>query len=112
MASHNVSALANRNLEVPPVPLETIKKQETNQSQGQNEQIPKGFRLPKNVVQVFEIWKVFVEQEKDELNEICVVLSANYAVEGYSKGEWNNVEYRGFYTTFEEAKNEINGYLR
>lgn len=99
-------------MEVPPVPIETVRKQNNNQSSGKDEQIPKGFRLPKNIVEVFEIWKVFVEQEKNGTNEACVVLSADFVTEGYSKGEWQNVEYRGFYTTFEEAKNEINGHLR
>lgn len=75
-------------------------------------EIPSGYRLPKNVVEVFEIWKVFVEREKDEVNEAYVVLSADYVVDGYRKGQWENVEYRGFYSTFEEAKNEISGYLR
>ncbi|MDF2534304.1 MAG: hypothetical protein K0R18_461 [Bacillales bacterium] len=112
VASHNVAALMTRNLEVPPVPVETVKKQDNNQAENPNQEIPKGFRLPKNIVEVFEVWKVFVEQERNQTNEAYVVLSADHVVEGYQQGEWENVEYRGFYTTLEEAKNEINGYLR
>lgn len=111
IASHNVAALLTRNLEVPPIPVETVKKQDNNQVESPEQQVPKGFRLPKNIVEVFEVWKVFVDQEKGQTNEAYVVLSADYITQGYQKGDWENVEYRGFYTTLEEAKNEVNGYL-
>lgn len=110
-ASHNVSDLLNRKLDVPPVPVETIRKQENNENSSSYE-IPSGFRLPKNIVEIYGIWKIFVEYEDNEVNEAFVVVSADNVVDGYRKGEWENVEYRGFYTTFEEAKNEINGYLK
>lgn len=46
------------------------------------------------------------------MNEAFVVISADNVVDGYKSGEWEDVQYRGFYTTFEEARNEINGYLK
>ena len=113
-ASHNVSSLLNRKLDVPPIPIETIKRQENNEAKP-GEEIPNGYRLPKNIVQVFGIWKVFLEidpTKENETNVAYVVISADFVVDGYRKGEWENVKYRGFYTTFEEAKNEISGYLR
>ena len=109
-ASHDVNELLRRDLEVPPVPIETIRRQDNQESSEQD--IPSGFRLPKNIVQVFEIWKVFLEQEIDEANELYVILSTDFTVDGYKNGDWGEVKYRGFYLTFEEAKNEINGYLR
>lgn len=108
-ASHNVSDLLRRKLDVPPVPIETIRKQDNNESS--SEKIPDGYRLPANIVEVYGIWKVFMEYQDNGINEAYVVVSADKVVDGYKQGEWNNVEYRGFYSTFEEAKNEINGYL-
>ncbi|AEO93277.1 gp6 [Bacillus phage G] len=67
--------------------------------------------MPVNIVEVYSIWKIFVEYENNEVNEAYVVISADNIIDGYKKGEWQRVEYRGFYLTFEEAKNEINGYL-
>lgn len=99
-----------RKLDVPPVPVETIRKQDSNEA-NQGEEIPSGYRLPNNIVEVYGIWKIFVEYEDNAVNEAFVVVSADNVVEGYKQGEWENIEYRGFYTTFEEAKNEINGYL-
>jgi hypothetical protein len=111
MASHNVVALLNRKLEVPPVPVKTIRKQDDNVAQTK-EELPPGFRLPKNTVEVFGVYKIFVEENKDDVREAYVVVSADNVMEGYKKGEWENVEYRGFYVTIEEAENEVNGYLR
>lgn len=93
------------------MPVETIRKQDNNEA-NPSEEIPSGFRLPRNIVEVYGIWKIFVEQQDGEANEAYVVLSANNVIDGYKKGEWEDIEYRGFYTTFEEAKNEINGYLK
>ena len=109
-AAHNVTDLLNRKLDVPPIPVETIRKQDNNESQ-QGENFPSGYRLPNSIVEVYGIWKIFVEYDDSEINEAYIVISADNVIEGYKKGEWENIEYRGFYTTFEEAKNEINGYL-
>ena len=65
---------------------------------------------PVNIINVAEIWKVFLDRT-EELNNVCVVVTAKYTVSGINKGKWSDVRYRGFYSTEDEAKNEINCYL-
>lgn len=48
----------------------------------------------------------------NEPNEAYIIISANYNVHGYGLGEWDGLRYRGFYTTLQEAENEIDGYLK
>lgn len=110
-AARNVSVLTCLKLEVPPVPLKSIRKQdETNV--GQNE-IPMCQPIQTvNVVKVYEVWKVFLEESEDHPDEVYVVIDGDYTQEGYGNGTWSDVEYRGFYTTLNEAQNEISGYLR
>ena len=52
-----------------------------------------------------------IEKIEDEVNEVYVVISADYDFDGYNLGEWNNIQYNGFYTTANDAENEIYGYL-
>jgi hypothetical protein len=108
-AARNVSILLNRKLKVPPVPLKSVRKQENTNVQ--DAQSPYQFLEPVNVVKVYEIWKVYLKENKDHLDEIFVVLDADYKLQGYRNGKWSNVEYKGFYTTIEEAQNQISGYL-
>ena len=109
-AARNVSILTHRKLEVPPVPLKSIKKQ--NNTTGHTE-IPIYQPVkPVDVVEVYEIWKVFLDRQKDNINEVYVVISGNYIMKGYGKGDWSNIIYRGFYSTEQEAQNEISAYLR
>ena len=112
IASKSVSYLLSLKLEVPPVPLKTVKKQTPKELSSLNDQIPQGFKIPAKKDEIFEIWKIFLEENPEEIDEAFVVLSADYMVEGYKGGKWENVEYRGFYTTLEEAQNEISGYLK
>lgn len=101
----------NRDLEVPPVPLKTIRKQdETNIGQTEIPQIQPV--QPINNVTVYEVWKVYLADNEEDIKEVYVVLCGDYNVNGYGKGDWSNIEYRGFYTTENEALNEISGYLR
>lgn len=112
-ASKSVSFLLNRNLEIPPVPIKTIKKQDGSEvAQSKDEQLPNGFNLPNKNVKVFEIWKIFLEENEDEIDEAYVVIGAEYSIDGYKGGKWKDVKYRGFYNTVQEAVNEANGYLR
>lgn len=112
VASKSVSYLLDRKLDVPPVPIKTVRKQDNGDTIDGKEELPHGFQLPEKDVQVYEVWKVFLEENSQEYDSLFVVLSAIFSQEGYKNGDWSNVEYRGFYTTLEEAQNEINGYLR
>jgi hypothetical protein len=110
-AAQNVSILLNRKLEIPPVPVKSIRKQaDTNVTQNES---PIGNTVqPMNIVKVYEVWQVFLEDNEEELEYVFIVVSGDYTLQGYANGEWSNIEYRGFYTTLEEAQNEISGYLR
>jgi len=55
---------------------------------------------------------VYLEENNERLDFVYIIVTADYTLEGYRNGKWSNVQYRGFYTTVEEAKNEISGYLR
>lgn len=112
-ASRNVAILLSRDLEHPPIPIASVKKQgDTTMAPKNNEEMTFQFEEPKSEVKVFEVWKVFLTENEEELDEVYVIISADYNVEGYKKGKWSNIKYRGFYTTKLEAVNEINGYLR
>jgi hypothetical protein len=63
-------------------------------------------------MKVYEVWKAFIEENHEEINEAYIVISANFLAEEYKRGNWSDVEYRGCYTTLQEAVNEIDGYLR
>lgn len=67
---------------------------------------------PVNIIEISEIWKVYLEENDDKLDEVFVIITADYTLEGYRNGEWSNIQYRGFYTTVQEAQNEISGYLK
>lgn len=110
-AARNVSILLKRDLSHPPIPIHSVKKQ------GDNNVAPKtnmtfDFQEPQSTIEVFEVWKVYLEDNEEELDNVFVVISGDFDVEGYRNGEWSNIEYRGFYTTEQEAINEINGFLR
>jgi hypothetical protein len=110
-ASRNVSILLNRKLQTAPVFIKSIRNQEDTNAvpKGQNQY--SGINLV-NVVSVCEIWEVFLEYEKTKLDNCYIVIGADYTLEGYKKGKWSNIKYRGFYSSPEEAENEINGYLK
>ncbi|MNC06191.1 hypothetical protein D3C81_1133250 [compost metagenome] len=112
IASKSVSYLLSLKLEVPPIPLKTVKKQNPGDIADSKTELPEGFKIPSKKTKVYEIWKVFLEENDDEIDEAWVILSAEYLSKGYAGGKWEDVQYRGFYTTLEEAQNEISGYLR
>lgn len=67
---------------------------------------------PVNIVEISEIWKVYLEENEEKLDFVYIIVTADYTLQGYRNGEWSNIEYRGFYTTVQEAQNEISGYLK
>ncbi|MFW6015129.1 MAG: hypothetical protein ACOCRK_01675 [bacterium] len=85
-AARNVSILMNRNLQTPPVPIKSMRKQdETNVDQMETDyQIVE----PINIVKIYEIWKVYLEKNKDELDFVFVVISGDYTLKGYRNGMW------------------------
>lgn len=101
----------NRKLEVPPIPIRSVRKQD-NSTAVDSESPMQGVIEPKNEIKVYEIWKVYLEENEEELDFVFVIVTAENTMQGYRNGEWSNVEYKGFYTTIEEAQNEISGYIR
>ena len=110
-AAQNVSILLNRKLQTVPIPIKSVKKQGDTNLTDTDSGVYKDL-IPTNIVKVYEIWKIFLERNNSELDYVFIVLSANNTLQGYKNGIWSNIRYRGFYTTQEEAINEIEGYLR
>ena len=109
--SRNVSILLNRKLSIPPVPIKTVKKNDNNMNAAVETPMYQAVE-PINKVNVYEVWKVFLEENEDELDFVFVIISSECILNGYRNAEWENVKYEGFYTTIEEAQNEIKGYIR
>jgi hypothetical protein len=106
-ASRNVSILMNRKLEVPPVLIKVVQPTMQDEELALIEPVH-----PDRKQIVYEIWKVFLNKEEDNINQVYIIISADYDYQGYGQGEWNNLQYNGFYSTVAEAENEINGYLQ
>lgn len=110
-ASRNVAILLNRKLQVAPVFIKSIRKQEDSNAVPKDQNPYTGVNLV-NIVSTYEIWEVFLEYEKTDLDQCYVVISGDYTLEGYKKGKWSNIKYCGFYSSPDEAENEINSYLK
>lgn len=110
-ASHNVSILLKLQLDVPPIKRADVRIQGDDSYLGNSTQQMSIDSTPVSIVQVFEVWEVLLDVDAFDLEKVYVVIGARYRQEGYRGGTWSDVEYEGFYTTLEEAKNEINGYL-
>ncbi len=110
-ASKNVSILLNRKLQMAPVFIKSVRKQDLtsavpkDQNQYSNADVV-------NVITTYEIWKVFLEYDKTKQEDCFVILSGDYTLQGYKNGVWSNVKYCGFHSLLEEAENEIMGYLK
>lgn len=89
------------------MPIKSIRKQ--NENSLNNDQPTMNIVIPLNIVDVFEVWKVCLKDE--EISEVFLVISGKYTLEGYKNGKWSDIKYRGFYSTSEEAQNNISGYL-
>ncbi len=96
-------------MEVSPIPIKSVKVQDSDENTDNQVEPPKGFTVPPNKIFVYEIWKVFLKDKKRKF--AYVVVGADFMAEKYRKGVWSNVEYKGCYTTIQEAENEIKGYL-
>lgn len=106
IASRNVSILLNRKIDVPPIPIKTVRKNNEDPYSNIDTEIYQAItQIDK--IEVSEIWKVFLEENEDLINEVFVIISANAIVDGYKKIEWESIKYEGFFTTVEEAQNQI-----
>lgn len=111
-ASKNVSDLLNKKLQVAPVFVKQILKQ-SNEENTENKENPDTFNSINisNIVKAYEIWKVFLDRKKAGFDCCYVIISGDYQQKGYANGEWSNFSYCGFYTTIEEAENEVMAYF-
>lgn len=103
--------MLNRKLQVAPVFIKQIRKEINTNA------IPKGENLYNNInlvniITVHEIWKVFLEYDKTNMDECYIVISGDYTLQGYKNGTWSNINYCGFYSSVQEAENEILGHLK
>lgn len=110
-ASRNVAILLNRKLQVAPVFIKSVRKQEDTNAVPKD-QNPYANTNIVNIVTTYEIWQVFLDYEETNLDDCYVVISGDCTLEGYKKGKWSNVKYCGFYSSANEAENEIGGYLK
>jgi len=106
-ASDNISTLLKNTFANPPVPIRSIRKQ-TNKSRSNIDDFYTVVNVP-DVLDVYEVWK-FTLNDK-EYKEVFVIISAICTLAGYKKAKWSDVQYRGFYSTVDEAIDEIYGRL-
>lgn len=111
VASRNVSILFNRKLQTAPVFIKQIRKEIDTNSLQKNENFYNNVDIV-NIITVYEIWKVFLEYKKTNMDDCYIVISGDYTLQGYKNGNWSNVQYCGFYSTIQEAENEVLGYLK
>lgn len=105
-ASNNVNILLNRDLKRSPVPVSTyIRKDISNIPDKKSYESE--IALLNNEDEVWEVWEIFL---KDKTN-VFVVIYANCITKDYKFFDWDNIQYKGFYSTKQEAINEIKGYL-
>lgn len=110
IASRNVSILLNRKLQTAPVFIKQVRKEIDSNAVPKDENYYNSVDVV-NIINVFEIWKVFLQYEKTHMNECYIIISGDYTLQGYRNGNWSNIEYCGFYSSATEAENEISGHL-
>lgn len=106
-ASDNVSSLLKEKFANPPVPIRSIIKQK-NRAKSNIDDFYTAVDI-KDVVDIYEVWKIVLDNEN--LDEVFVVLSAKCQLAGYKQPKWSDVKYRGFYSTVDEAINNIYGQM-
>ena len=106
-ASDNVSTMLKQKFANPPGPIRSIRKQKSK-AKSNIDNFYTVINVPE-VLDVYEVWKVVLNNE--QYDEVFVVISALCELAGYAKANWSNVEYRGFYSTVDEAINDIYGHL-
>ena len=102
-ASNNVSKLLKQKFANPPVPIRSIRKQK-NKAKSNIDDFYTVVNVP-DVLDVYEVWKFTLDNQ--EYDEVFVVISALCTLAGYKKAKWSDVQYRGFYSTVDEAIDEI-----
>lgn len=110
-AGRNVSILLNRKLQTAPVFMKQIRKQIDTNAVPKDQNYYQNINMV-NIITIYEIWKVFLDYEKTHMNECYIVIGGDYTLQGYRNGTWSNIKYCGFYTSVQEAENEIGGHLK
>ena len=102
-ASANVSVMLDEKFANPPTPIRSIRKQ-TNKAKSNIDTFYTVINIP-DVLDVYEVWRITLDNQ--EYEEVFVILSAVCELAGYKKPTWSDVKYCGFYSTVDEAINEI-----
>jgi hypothetical protein len=105
-ASNNVNTLLNLNLRRSPVPVATYIREDISGIADTESYESKTVLLDK-IDKVWQIYQVFLKSK----TTIYVVISADCHTKDDKYFDWDNIQYRGFYSTKQEAVNEIKGYL-
>lgn len=105
-ASNNVSELLNINLKRSPVPVSTYVRNDISNIPDK-ETYESKVGLVNDINEVWEVWEVFL----DNKTNIYVIIYADCITNDYTFFKWENITYKGFYSTKQEAINEIKGYL-
>ena len=105
-AANEVNILLNRDLKRSPVPIATYIRQDISNIPDK-ETFESKIGLVDDINEVYEIWEIFL---KDKMN-IFVIIYGECVTNNYKIFDYQNIEYKGFYSTKQEAENEIKGYL-
>jgi hypothetical protein len=105
-ASNNVNSLLKLNLRRSPVPVSTYIREDISGIADTESYESKTVILDK-VNEVWEIFQMFLKNK----TTVYIVISADCHTKDDKYFDWDNIEYRGFYSTKQEAVNEIKGYL-
>lgn len=93
----------------PPRHVRTIRKQ-LNRAEGFVDFDP-AIDVP-DLVTVYEVWEVSALADNGvDVEYWFIVISAKCKLAGMTQPDWSNVEYRGFYSTVDEAENNISGHM-
>ena len=105
-ASNNVNILLNVDLKRSPVPVSTYIRQDISNIPNE-ETYESKVCLLEDSNEIWQVWEVFLNNKEN----VYVVIYAECKTKDYNSFEWDNIQYKGFYSTKQEAINEIKGYL-
>lgn len=105
-----MSILLNRKLQVAPVFIKQIRKTADTNAVPRDQNYYNNVDVT-NIVTVYEIWKIFLDYDKAKMDDCYIVVTGDITLQGYRNGKWSNVQYCGFYSSPQEAENEISGYF-
>ena len=97
---------SNINLKRSPVPVSTYVRNDISNIPDK-ETYESKVGLVDDINEVWEIWEVFLNNKTN----IYVIIYADCITNDYTFFKWENITYKGFYSTKQEAINEIKGYL-